>query len=80
VEKEIDELLAGESESEFEYSDSSENSDNELEDQAVADAIQYEDDDKIAESDETFFFGKIWKTMMAFANGFLNIRGREISL
>jgi hypothetical protein len=71
----------------FDHSDSSENSDNEHEDQAVAEAILCEkDEDKIfanvpvADSDESFFSGKIWKNMMAFANGFLNIRGREISL
>jgi hypothetical protein len=65
VDNEIDELLTADSESEFDYSDSSENSD-ELEDQAVADAIQQEeDDDKIvanvpvADSDESFF----WQNM-----------------
>ena len=66
---ELDELLAHDSEvSEFEYSDSSENSDNEIEDQAVVDAIQdlsIEDDDEIvarvpvADSDESYF----WQNM-----------------
>jgi hypothetical protein len=72
----------------FDHSDSSENSDNEHEDQSVVEAIQCEEDeDKIlanvpvADTDESFFFfGKIWKTIMAYANGFQNIRGREISL